>query len=151
MTLPRPHMSLAVKLRAAILQLGLDPDSIDWDHDPALGLRLYNKENGKYDPDANDPRFITVRARSRDDEGHRAKTFGKGGTTAGSDIHRIAKIKRLAKAREALDQALSSKLTGEPQTPKKPNKIWGSRPWPKGRKMEGRGFEKRAKQTFSPF
>lgn len=141
MARPRPHMPLSVKLEAAILQLGLDPNAVDFDHDPALGLRILDEETGRYEPDANDPRFITVRARTRDEDGHKAKTFGKGGTSAGSDIHRIAKIKRLSKARAALDDALAAKATGTERSPaSKP----GKRLWPKGRKLQSRNtFEKR--------
>lgn len=102
---PRPHMSVSVQRDAAVLQLGLDPKAVDWDHDPALGIRVFNEATGKYEPDANDPRFITVRARTREADGHKAKTFGTGGTTAGSDLQRIAKIKRFEKAREVLAEA----------------------------------------------
>lgn len=133
----RPHMPLSVKLQAAILQLGLDPAAVDFDHDPALGLRLFNAETKTYTPDANDPKFITVRARGGD---HKSKTFGNGATTAGSDIQRIAKLKRLEKAQAALNQALDAKVFGGPGT--QPDGARKS-PWPKGRKLQSRGFTKR--------
>lgn len=134
----RPHMPLSIKLQAAILQLGLDPACVDFDHDPALGLRLFDEDTKTYTPHANDPKFITVRAR---DEDHRIKTSGNGATSAGSDIHRIAKSKRLATAQDALSRAMQAKVTGERVLSlDKP----GKRPWPKGRKMQGRGFEKRS-------
>jgi hypothetical protein len=138
MARPRPHMPVKVKLDAAILQLGLDPADVDFDHDPALGIRVFDEATGKYEPDANDPRFITVRSRERDGEGHKAKTFGTGGTTAGSDVHRIAKIRRLEKARAALAEA-------EGRTTKPRSKI-PSRPFPQGqRKLRSRNtFERRA-------
>lgn len=133
----RPHMPLSVKLQAAILQLGLDPAGVDFDHDPALGLREFDEETKTYTPDANDPKFITVRARTED---HRIKTSGNGATSAGSDIHRIAKSKRLARARAIHDEVVAAKVTGERiLTREKP----GKRLWPKGRKLQSRSFEKR--------
>lgn len=130
----RPHMPLSVKLRAAILQLGLDPARVDFDHNPALGLREFNEETKTYTPDANDPKFITVLERG---EEHRIKTSGTPATSAGSDIHRIAKVKRLAKARAAHEAALRGRADGErPHARSKP----GKRPWPKGRKLQSRGF-----------
>lgn len=117
----RPHMPLSVKLQAAILQLGLDPTAVDFDHDPALGLRVFDPATKTYTPDANDPKFITVRARSED---HKVKTFGNGATTAGSDIHRIAKTKRLETARAALEQTMNAKVFGsEAASKKKPRSI----------------------------
>lgn len=127
----RPHMPLSVKLEAAVRQLGLDPASVDFDHDPALGLREFDEETKTYSPDANDPRYITVR--SRDDD-HRIKTSGTKATTAGSDIHRIAKTKRLAKARAELDQALQAKVTGE-HVKKTPSRL------------RSVGFQRREKQN----
>lgn len=130
----RPHMSLSVKLQAAILQLGLDPARVDFDHNPALGLREFNEETKTYTPDANDPKFITVLERGG---AHRIKTSGTPATSAGSDIHRIAKVKRLAKARAAHEAALSGRAAGEHiRARAKP----GKRPWPKGRKLQSRGF-----------
>jgi len=130
----RPNMPLSVKLQAAILQLGLDPAKVDFDHNPALGLREFNEETKTYTPDANDPKFITVLERG---EEHRIKTSGTPATSAGSDIHRIAKAKRLAKAQAALEAALQGKASGErTQARAKP----GKRPWPAGRKLQSRGF-----------
>ena len=127
-------MPLSVKLQAAILQLGLDPARVDFDHNPALGLREFNEETKTYTPDANDPKFITVLERG---EEHRVKTSGTPATSAGSDIHRIAKVKRLAKARAAHEAALQGKAAGErTQAHAKP----GKRQWPSGRKLQSRGF-----------
>ena len=87
----RPHMSLSVKLEAAILQLGLDPNDVEYDHDPALALRRYDEKTGKWTPDANDPRYITLRS----GENHNTKTNGTKTTSYGSDSHAIAKAKRI--------------------------------------------------------
>jgi hypothetical protein len=133
----RPHMPLSVKLQAAILQLGLDPARVDFDHNPALGLREFDEATKTYTPDANDPKFITVLERGED---HRIKTSGTPATSAGSDIHRIAKSKRLAKARAIHDEVVAAKVTGERiQTRDKP----GKRQWPKGQKLQSRGFQER--------
>jgi hypothetical protein len=94
MTLKRPHMSLKTKLDAAIRQLGMEPSEVEWDHNPALGLRLYNEKTGKYEPDANDPRFSTVMSK----KAHALKTDGPPATSAGGDKNRIAKVKRLSEA-----------------------------------------------------
>jgi len=111
--LPRPHMSLAFKVAACLDALGFGPDDkIEWDHEPALGLRERTPDGG-YIPDANDPRYI----RPRRKEEHAVKTRGNGATTAGSDVHRIAKVRRIIRKRE------------EPAKPK--------------RKIQSRGFEKR--------
>jgi hypothetical protein len=127
-------MPLSVKLEAAILQLGLDPACVDFDHDPALGLRLFDEETKTYTPGANDPRFITVRSRDGD---HRVKTSGNGATSAGSDIHRIAKSKRLVKAREIHDAVVRARVTGERVLVHEKR---GKRGFPKGRKLQSRPF-----------
>lgn len=96
--LPRPHMPLGVKLVACLLVMGLDPDDVDFDHQPALGLRHFDPATGKYSPDANDPRYIVPRLRAD----HKIKTNGRGATTRGSDKGEIAKTRRLEKRRAAL-------------------------------------------------
>ncbi len=94
--LPRPHMSLSVKLAACLDALGFKPDDeIEWDHTWALGLRERTADGG-YIPDANDPRYIRPKLK----EQHAVKTRGNGATTAGSDVHVIAKTKRLAREQE---------------------------------------------------
>lgn len=64
---------------------------------------------------------------------HAKKTFGTKATTAGSDIHKIAKDKRFAKGKMAVNKGAKKKLTA-----------WSKRvrAWPKGRKMQSKGFVK---------
>lgn len=115
----RPHMGLRVQRDAALIMLGLDPSQIDWDHDPAIHLRQWDEEAGDTIPGANDPRFITPRA--RDD--HKVKTK--------KDVGRIAKVRRLSDEHEAFQRRLSSPDRRE----KKPSR------WPKrgfGKRMEKR-------------
>lgn len=69
---PRPHMPLSVKLDSALIALGLEPGDVDFDHCPALRLREFDPETGEYNPPANDPKYITPRARPD----HRNKTKG---------------------------------------------------------------------------
>lgn len=103
--LPRPHMSLSVKLAACLDALGFPLDAeIEWDHTWALGLRPRTADGG-YDPPANDPRYIRPKMKGE----HATKTRGNGATTAGSDVHLIAKGKRLAKNQEAFREMLMSK------------------------------------------
>ena len=87
----RPHMGLAVKLRAAIRQLGLDPERVEFDHDPPIQARVWDPESNDTKPPANDPRYITIRSK----EDHDEKTNRK-------DKPAIAKTKRLARAQQAL-------------------------------------------------
>lgn len=94
MTLPRPSIPLKVQLHVALRQLGLDPKTAELDHDPALGLRPICTVTGDYKPPANDPHYLVW----RDPVPHAVKTRGTKATTAGSDVHLIAKGKRLRRA-----------------------------------------------------
>lgn len=85
----RPHMPLKVKLESALLALGLEPKAVQWDHDPALGLREYDEETRIYTPAANDPRYIVPRTIPA----HALKTDGPPATSAGSDKNMIAKTR----------------------------------------------------------
>jgi len=86
----RKHLSLSVRLRAALYALGLDPDDIQWDHSPPLALRERSLD-GKYIPDECDPRYLVPMSR----QAHKLKTHGGTAHKADGDIHKIAKAKRL--------------------------------------------------------
>lgn len=94
----RPPIRLRVKFAVLINQRGLyngeplDPETVEFDHAPALGLREYNELTRKYTPDANDPYYIVAKPRAV----HHIKTNGTPATSAGSDKHAIAKVDRLA-------------------------------------------------------
>lgn len=109
----RRAIPLGVKLHACLLLLGFTDEEIatgiDFDHQPALAFREI--VDGKMVPDPNDPRYLRPMCRQE----HRVKTSGKKSTSAGSDVHMAAKVKRL-----------------NGTTPKKEK-----RPWPK-RKMQPR-------------
>jgi hypothetical protein len=108
--LPRRKVPIAIALKVALRQLGLKKPELD--HQPALGLRERTPDGG-YIPHEHDPDCLVW----RDAEEHAVKTRGNGATTAGSDVHRIAKVRRIIRKRE------------EPAKPK--------------RKIQSRGFEKR--------
>jgi hypothetical protein len=109
----RPHMSLRVKLDAALLALGLDPAGVDWHHQPALQLRPYEDRDGVryYTPDANDPRYIVPMGRPAHDERY------------AFDRHEIDKTRRLEEQHAEFRQKI---LTKDPAAPKKKSR-WRSR------------------------
>lgn len=134
----RRHIPVGVKLHAVLLQIGFTDEDIqsgiDWDHNPPLALRRVDPETGLLIPDANDPRFIQPLRK----DGHETKTFGPGGekrvTTAGGDIHAIAKAKRLARDASDFDRRLTAKTNGEaPPQERRPKRKIPSRPFPKRR------------------
>jgi hypothetical protein len=136
MTRPRKHLPLSVKLQACLLLLGFEADDeIDWDHFPALGLRDFNPRLDDYVPAELDPRFLRPLGKNP----HKAKTNGRKGekrvTSYGSDVHAIAKMKRLEKESAAARARMLAKETGELRKP--------SSRFAHGRKLQGRGFEKR--------
>lgn len=88
----RKHISLKAQLHAALYQLGLDPANVHLDHSPPLALREWDEKAQDTIPPASDPKHLVWMAT----EAHREKTSGrKNVTAAGSDIHAIAKVKRL--------------------------------------------------------
>lgn len=112
-------MSLEVKLRAALLALGLDPDKeIEWDHQPPLQQRVWDPFIEDTEPTANDPRYILPRQKAE----HREQT-------AKRDIPAIAKTKRLAKKQETFRATMLKQDMPEPK-----RKRWGSRPFRKSKR-----------------
>lgn len=122
-----------VKLIATLRRFGLRIEQVQFDHRPPLALRQIDPATGDTIPPQNDPDHIFLVTLDE----HRDKTFGKGGTkratTAGSDIHAIAKARRLSKDEEEFRRRL---LANEP-----------GRPAPSRSRMKGRGFPKRPKAT----
>lgn len=123
--LPRPHMSLSVKLAACLDALGFAPDAeIEWDHTWALGLRERTADGG-YIPDANDPRYIRPKLASV----HGTKTRGNGATTAGSDIGNMRHLRGLTASQREFQRRMLAKECGKPaERPKS--------------KIQSRGFQK---------
>lgn len=119
----RPYMSTKVKLEAALRALGLTLETVDWDHDPPIQMRVWVPEKGDTEPAANDPAHIVPRHR----EDHRRKTSG-GATKAKAqgDVTEIAKTKRLAESQEEFRRRLLAKEPGD--KPERKSK-WPSRPF----------------------
>ncbi len=113
----RPHMPVTVQRDAALIALGLDPANVDWHHEPALGIRPYDEETGKWAPDANDPRHIVPLAR----EAHAAR-YSK-------DRHAVDKTRRNGEAHAEFRQKMLAKtgLDDEPKDVKRWR--WPSRPF----------------------
>lgn len=122
-----------VKLIAALAAMGLTIEEVEFDHDPALGIRRVNPATGDTIPPANDPKHIKMLLIAD----HKVKTFGPGGekriTTAGSDIHKINKIKNLSKAQEESRRRILEK---PPREERKPKTRWPRRPMGKVRKND---------------
>jgi hypothetical protein len=108
----RIRIPLWVKLEAALIALGLDPDAVDWHHEPPLKMRPWTGED--YDPPQLDPRHIVPMPRVN----HRQRT-------ATADIPAIAKTRRVTKAELEFRERLLARMNGEPRTPGK----WPSRPF----------------------
>ena len=116
-------MSVGVKLRAALYALGLDPDDVDFDHQPSLAMRPINEATGDTIPPSNDPRYIVPLARAA----HKAKTFGSH-VPLSSDVAQIAKMKRVERSSADFRARLLAKDAGEPP-PAKKGKAWPKRPF----------------------
>lgn len=117
-------MSVGVKLAACLDALGLTGVEIQFDHDPALGLREFDPATGKYVPDEHDPRFIRPRPTAE----HRVKTHGAGATTAGSDIGKMKKLRHLRE--DPLGgEAFRAKILEVKALPRAERKKWPSRPF----------------------
>lgn len=129
MSRKREHVGLKTKLAAAIGALFLTYEErtklsedqvlslVNWDHDPIPHTPPYNG------PDSHEnlvPRLIP---------GHRIKTATK-------DVPAIAKGKRVSEAEQAFRDRL---LTPRSERPERKSNF------PKGRKLEGRKFQKRRK------
>ena len=146
MTIARGHrktIPLSVKLKAALAAAGFSEDEIEapgaiqWDHAPALALRLVDAETGELVPPANDWRAIRpIRARQ-----HLQKTCGrkvgaeKTATTLGSDVFEAAKARRLSASQEEMQRRILAKEPGQAR-PRK-SRI-PSRPFPNSKRREAR-------------
>lgn len=123
--IPRAHICMRLQRDVALHQLGLDPATAELDHVPAIGLRAVNAALRDYDPPQLDPRYL----RWRDPVEHKTKTFGNKATTAGSDIHLIAKSKRITREQEEFRRRILTKQPGKSARPasKWPKRKFGRR------------------------
>jgi hypothetical protein len=109
----RKHLPLSTKLRAALHCLGLDPDSVEWHHEPPLAMRPLDPETGDTIPAELDWRHLVPLSR----EDHKVQTFGTAAPLSG-DVSKISKLKRVEKKAAAFRERLMAKTAGESQ-PKK--------------------------------
>lgn len=122
----RPAIPKKILAELLIRQNGKDPTTgarlepltrgIEVDHCPPLQLRAFDPATNDTIPPANSIDHMVV----RDKPGHRTKTSGRKHTSHGSDIHAIAKLKRL------------DGTTGQGKVKRKiPGRKLQSRPFPK--------------------
>jgi len=126
MTRKRKYRPVSVERDAALIKAGLDPNNVQWDHNPPLAMRSYDEDTGLYDPDENDPRFLVPMSK----KDHAAKTHGKNHDVSDGDIHKIAKVKRL---RKKLLVKLKPNAFEAGYAKPKPKRKLQSRPFPKKR------------------
>lgn len=137
----RKPVPLAVQLEVALRQLatflGCQPNELDLDHTPALGLRPV--ENGVHVPHQHDPAHLEWLPRPA----HLLKTNGRRGESdlsldRNADKARIAKAKRLEEQRLAEEverrqrQLLAPKIRVVETAARKKSS------WPQGRKLQSR-------------
>ena len=137
MTERRKKIPDRVKLIVALRAMGLEIEQVEWDHQPALALRDWNAATMDTIPPANDPIYIQMLRIAE----HRCKTFGRGGekrtTTHGSDLHAIAKVRRLSAKEEEFRRRILTKdtptafLAADHTDRGKRATRWPSRPFPK--------------------
>ena len=135
----RRHIPVGVKLHACLLLLGFTEEEItgggiNWDHSWSLNTRTVNAA-GEMEPHPNDPRYIVPLRKAA----HDVKTRGSGATTAGSDVHKGAKLKRIEKdpagGAEFRRKLLATKAGETPDAPGKRKHQWPKRPFnSKGKK-----------------
>ena len=129
----RKHIPIGVKLHACLIMLGFSEEEIsggiEWNHNPPLGLRFVDPDTGIMNPHPNDPRHLEP-LRTGD---HLTQTDGVPATTAGSDKHAIAKVRRIAKDPAGGAEFRRKLLTPTPREERPKSK------WPK------RKFDRRAK------
>lgn len=121
----RKAIPLSVKLDVALAALGLTTKDVDFDHDPALHLRVWDPVEQDTIPSANDPAHIRIKLKAD----HRAKTSGSPtrAHNRGADVTEIRRTDRLSEAQRAFRNAVLAKGEEAPRPPSR----WGrrKRPW----------------------
>jgi hypothetical protein len=113
----RKAIPLGVKLAVALRQLGFAKgERVDFDHDPALALREWDREKQNFVPPQHDPEYVVIRT----EPAHDKKTNGNGATSYGSDKHAIAKVDRVGEAEEAFRRRLLAKSDPDIEAPRRP-------------------------------
>jgi hypothetical protein len=138
----RKDIPLRVKLAVALRMLGFAKGQrVDFDHNPALGLRDWDEETQDFIPPQLDADTIVIRTKPV----HDIKTNGNGATSYGSDKHAIAKIGRVSEAEEAFRRRLLAKADPDIDAPPRPRTRIPNRGFSRQhRPLRGRGtFQKR--------
>lgn len=138
----RKAIPVLVKLKAVLANNAICPDcgkplggleGIQFDHDPAIQLRGWDKQAGDTLPACSDPDFIVPRHK---DGCHSVKTTGRKGESDKNRIHgdvaQIAKLRRLTKSEVSFRQRLLARDDPESEPDedaKKPHSRWPKRPF----------------------
>ena len=135
----RKAIPLLVKLKVVLRQNGKcthcnaqlgELDGLEFDHVPALQLRIWCEETKDTIPPVNSVEHIEA----KHSDCHDVKTYGSKATGRGSDITEIARTKRLNRETEEFRRRILAKTEGDdlPPSSKKKHR------WPK-RKFASRG------------
>lgn len=135
----RKAIPLSVKLAVVVAQDALcttckEPlrslANVEFDHVPALQLRLWCEEAKDTIPAANDPAGIEAKHA----DCHAAKTFGGKATKRGGDVTEIARLRRLTEQQEEFRRRLLAKGESQDERPavSKPKHRWPTRPFKSG-------------------
>jgi len=119
----RPFMPLAVKLEAAILQLGLNPRAVEYHHDPELEVRPFDPITNQYSPAANDAKYIRVVSVAE-----HANITNKDNGTGRSSKTLVAHVRRSVSEHQRHTIAMAAKVLGTPAPQDdKPRRKWATR------------------------
>ena len=110
-------------------------DKTEFNHRPALVNRDINKEGTDYIPEQLSPDYIEALHAGC----HKTRTFGTKATTAGSDIHTAAKVKRIRRKRETFSETVLGRRPGQKRKP--------TGRWARGRKLQSRNTFRRGKRS----
>lgn len=91
-------------------------DRTNFDHEPALALRDVNRAGTDYIPAQHSPKHIDALCWKC----HRAKTSGSGATTAGTDIGKIKKERKRARAPNPKRHWPARKMQSKPFPKRRP-------------------------------
>ena len=133
----RKTIPLLVKLEVVLAQDGCctsckqrlgELTGLEFDHVPALQLRIWCEETKDTIPPANSAKHIEAKHA----DCHAAKTFGSKATGRGSDITEIARVKRLTRKEQEFRQRLLTKSDGVEEPERKKKYRWPKRKFRSG-------------------
>ncbi len=141
----RKAIPLSVKVEICLRLLGIDPADVQWDHAPALELRPVNDDGTDFDPPQHSAAHIQPLSRAA----HAAKTNGPAHDKSQSDKGRIAHTKRLERSRFDIEVQVATLGADSLLSDWHPSIYAASKPkraWPKGRRIESRGFQRKERK-----